>query len=72
MGSVGQWCIMVQTMSTVTIYLTFWPLIDILSPYGFKIYGALMDSSSNNHLFSHIVIKPENARILKEHGCKSL
>ena len=47
------------------IYLTFWPLVDILSTYGFKIHGSLMDGSCNNHQFSHIVIKPENARILK-------
>ena len=48
-----------------SIYLTFWPLVDVLSTYGFKIHSALMDSSSNNHQFSHIIIKPENARILK-------
>ena len=47
------------------IYLTFWPLVDALSSYSFKVHAALMDSSSNNCQFSCIVVKPASACIMK-------
>ena len=33
--------------------------------YGFETHGVLMDASNNNHQFAHLMVKPENARILK-------
>ena len=35
-----------------SIYLTFWPLVDYLSSFGFSVHGAIMDGSSNNRQFT--------------------
>ena len=34
-----------------SIYFTFWPLVDVLSTYGFEVHGSIMDSYSNNCQF---------------------
>ena len=46
-----------------SIYLTLWPLVDQLSSFGFNIHGAIMDGSSNNRQFAHLLIDPNSARI---------
>ena len=48
-----------------SIFLTFWPLLDALSTYGFEVHCILMDGSNNNHQFCHLHVKPENARVNK-------
>ena len=48
-----------------SIYLTFWPLVDALSMYGFKIHGALLDASSNNRQFMKLLLNPNKARMLQ-------
>ena len=48
-----------------SIYLTVWPLLDTLHTYGFNVMGILMDGSNNNHQFCRLMVKPENARLLK-------
>ena len=48
-----------------SIYLTFWPLVDALSTYGFEVHSVLMDGSNNNRQFTHLHVKAENARIHK-------
>ena len=48
-----------------SIYLTFWPLVDALSCYGFKIHGALLDGSSNNRQFIKLMLNPTKARMLQ-------
>ena len=47
------------------IYLTFWPLVDALSMYGFKIDGALLDRSSNNRQFMKHMLNPNKTRMLQ-------
>ena len=46
-----------------SIYLTFWPLVDYLSSFGFLVHGAIMDGSSNNRQFTRLVVNPNSARI---------
>ena len=48
-----------------SIYLTVWPLLDELFNYSFKVHGILMDGSNNNHQFTRLMVKPENACLLK-------
>ena len=48
-----------------SIYLTFWPLVDQLSGFGFNVHGAIMDGSSNNRQFTRLIIDPISARINK-------
>ena len=48
-----------------SIYLTFWPLVDYLSSFGFSVHGAIMDGSSNNRQFTRLVIDPVNCRLNK-------
>ena len=45
------------------IYLTFWPLIDQLASFGFNVHACIMDGSSNNRQFTHLVIDPNSARV---------
>ena len=39
--------------------------LDELFNYGFKVHGILIDGSNNNHQFTRLVVKPENACLLK-------
>ena len=48
-----------------SIYLTFWPIIQALNTYGVKVHVAMMDGSSNNHQYVQILVKPENACMLR-------
>lgn len=48
-----------------SIYLTFWPLVDHLSSFGFSVHGAIMDGSSNNRQFTRLLINPSVARSIK-------
>ena len=48
-----------------SIYFTFWPLVDALSSYGFKVYGTLLDGSSNNRQFINLMLNPTKARMLQ-------
>ena len=47
------------------IYQTFWPLVDVLSSFGFQVHAALLDGSNNNRYFMNTLINPESARCLK-------
>ena len=42
----------------LSVYLTFWPLVDALSMYGFKIHGSFLDRSSNNRQFMKLMLNP--------------
>lgn len=44
------------------IFVTFWELVNTLRSYGFYIHTALMDGSSNNRQFIHLMISNESAR----------
>ena len=46
-----------------SIYLTLWPLVDQLNSFGFKVHSAIMDGSSNNCQFAHLLINPSSTRI---------
>ena len=48
-----------------SIYLTFWPLVDALSMYGFKVHWALLEGSSNNRQFIKLMLNPTKARMLQ-------
>ena len=48
-----------------SIYLTFWPLVDQLSSFGFSVHAAIMDGSSNNRQFTRLIIDPLSARVNK-------
>ena len=48
-----------------SIYFTFWPLVDVLSTYGFEVHGSIMDGSSNNCQFGWIMLNHNQARMLK-------
>ena len=45
------------------IYLTFWPLADVLSTFRFEVHAALMDGSNNNCQFTRLMMNYSNARI---------
>ena len=47
------------------IYLTFWELMSVLQHYGFKVVYAMMDGSSNNRNFMHLMLPFANIRSMK-------
>ena len=48
-----------------SIYLTFWPLVDTLQSYGFKVHRALMDGGANNCQFSKLILSGDSACMSK-------
>ena len=48
-----------------SIYMMCWPLLDVISSFGFNIHAAIMDGSSNNHQFGRCILNHNCARILK-------
>ena len=45
-----------------SIYLTFWPLVDTLSSFGFTVHAAIMDGSANNRQFARLILDANTAR----------
>ena len=52
-------------MNPHSIYLTFWPLIDVLSSFGFQVHATLLDGSNNNRYFMNMLVNPDSAHMLK-------
>ena len=46
-----------------SIYLTFWPLVDQLSSFGFTTHGVIIDGFSNNRQFTRLILDPLTACI---------
>ena len=47
------------------LYLTFWELVAVLQHYGFQVVYAVMDGSSNNRNFMHLMLPFANIRSMR-------